>query len=257
MKHVKLFFALFAMLALGVTNAWAKTATLAISSSVTTDGTLTDDGGGSWSLTSDGNYTGNKAYIQVGTNSKKVTYLKLSTSAFSTKSISKIQVWATSKASTNVKTKVYVGGNLLGTSSAYTSQTAASGGTEFSVTNPNNYTGDILIEISRPSAANGAIYFNKAIVTYTEAGTPAATELTDAQFAWSAQNAEATMPSTFEDQPTLTNTLGLDVSYSSSTPAVATINATSGAIDLVGAGTTTISATFAGGEIGGDRKSVV
>lgn len=172
MKHLKLFFALFAMLALGVGNAWgAETATLSISSGVTANKTLTDDGGNSWSVTSDGSYTSNAKYIQVGTNSKSVTYLKLSTSAFSTKSISKIQVWATSKASTKVTTKVYVGGNLLGTSSAYTSQTAASGGTEFSVTNPNNYTGDILIEISRPSAANGAIYFNKAIVTYSEPGT--------------------------------------------------------------------------------------
>ena len=169
-KHLKLFFALFAMLALNVGNAWAETATLAISSSVTANKTLTDDGSNSWSVTSDGSYNAQTKYIQVGTNSKSVTYLKLSTSAFSTKSISKIQVWATSKASTNVTTKVYVGGNLLGTSSVYTSQTASNGGTEFSVTNPNNYTGDILIEISRPSAANGAIYFNKAIVTYTEAG---------------------------------------------------------------------------------------
>ena len=170
MKHLKLFFALFAMLALGVGNAWAETATLSISSGVTANSQLTDNVQGKWDVTSDGTYTSNKSYIQVGTNKTTVSYLKLSSTSYSTKKIEKIQVWATSKASTKVTTKVYVGGNLLGTSSAYTSQTAASGGTEFSVTNPNNYTGDILIEISRPSAANGAIYFNKAIVTYTEVG---------------------------------------------------------------------------------------
>ena len=170
MKKLKLFFALFAMLALGVTNAWGETATLAISSSVTANGTLTDDGGNSWSVTSDGSYNAQTKYIQVGTNKKTVTYLKLSTSAFSSKNISKIQVWATSKASTNVTAKVYIGGNLLGTSSAYTTQNAADGGAEYSVANSNNYTGDILVEISRPTAATGAIYFNKAIVTYTEGG---------------------------------------------------------------------------------------
>ena len=163
-------FTIIMLLTLGVGNAWAETATLSISSGVTANSQLTDNVQGKWDVTSDGTYTSNKSYIQVGTNKTTVSYLKLSSTSYSTKKIEKIQVWATSKASTKVTTKVYVGGNLLGTSSAYTSQTAASGGTEFSVTNPNNYTGDILIEISRPSAANGAIYFNKAIVTYTEAG---------------------------------------------------------------------------------------
>ena len=77
-----------------------------------------------------------------------------------------------------------------------------------------------------------------------------ATDLTDAQFAWSAATAEATMgaSNTF---PTLTNTLPVSVTYESSTPATATIDATSGAITLVAPGTTTISAKFAGGEVSG------
>ena len=170
MRKIKLFLSLL-ILALGVTNAWgAETATLSISSGVTANNTLTDDGDNSWSVTSDGSYTSNSKYIQVGTNKKNVTYLKLSTSAFSSKNISKIQVWATSKANTNVTAKVYIGGNLLGTSSAYATQNAAEGGTEYSVENTNDYTGEILIEISRPSSATGAIYFNKAIVTYSEPG---------------------------------------------------------------------------------------
>ena len=171
MKHLKLFVALFAMLALGVTNAWgAEEVTLSITSSITSNGTLTDGGGGSWSLTSDGSYTSNNAYIQVGTNKLEVTYLKLSTSSYSSKKIEKIQVWGTSKANTNVTIKVYIGNNKLGESDAFTSQNASTGGTEFAVENTNNYTGDILIEISRPTSTTGAIYFNKAVITYHEDG---------------------------------------------------------------------------------------
>ena len=102
----------------------------------------------------------------------------------------------------------------------------------------------------------GASYLNNITIMYNiessggdEPETPA-TELTDAQFAWSAATAEATMgaSNTF---PTLTNTLPVSVTYESVTPATATIDATSGAITLVAPGTTTISAKFAGGEIGG------
>ena len=172
MRKIKLFLSLL-LLTLGISNAWAEeTATLSISSGVTTNKTLTDGGGNSWSVTSDGSYTSNTKYIQVGTNSKEVTYLKLSTSSFSTKSISKIQVWGTSKANTNVTIKIYVGGNKLGESSKFTTQNASSGGTEYSIENTNDYTGEILIEISRPTSATGAIYFNKAIVTYSEPGAP-------------------------------------------------------------------------------------
>ena len=172
MRKIKLFLSLLILATFGISNAWAETATLSISSGVTANKTLTDDGGNSWSVTSDGSYTSNSKYIQVGTNSKKVTYLKLSTSSFSSKNISKIQVWGTSKANTNVTIKIYVGGNKLGESSKFTAQNASNGGTEYSVENTNDYTGEILIEISRPAAATGAIYFNKAIVTYSEPGAP-------------------------------------------------------------------------------------
>jgi hypothetical protein len=81
-----------------------------------------------------------------------------------------------------------------------------------------------------------------------EPETPA-TELANDQFAWSAATAEATMgaSNTF---PTLTNTLPVSVTYESSNTAAATIVA-DGTITLVAPGTTTISAKFAGGEVGG------
>ena len=73
--------------------------------------------------------------------------------------------------------------------------------------------------------------------------------LTDAQFAWSAATAEATMGAT-NTFPTLTNTVPVSVTYESSNTAAATI-AADGTITLVAPGTTTISAKFAGGEVSG------
>ena len=170
MKQFRLLLTLLTLLAVGSMNTWAETATLSISEGVTANGNLTDDKSNVWALSSDGVYTSNNSsYIQVGTNKKAVTYLKLTSSAFSSQNISKIQVWGTSKANTGVTVKISIGNKLLGTSTAYTTQNASSGGSEFSVENTKNYTGDITIEISRPSSATGAIYFNKAIVTYTTA----------------------------------------------------------------------------------------
>lgn len=169
MKQFRLLLTILTLLVVGSMNTWAETATLSISKGVTANGNLTDDKSNVWALSSDGVYTSNSSYIQVGTGKKAVTYLKLTSSAFSSQNISKIQVWGTSKANTGVTVKISIGNKLLGTSTAYTTQNASSGGSEFSVENTKNYTGDITIEISRPSSAKGAIYFNKAIVTYTTA----------------------------------------------------------------------------------------
>ena len=154
-----------------VSPAWADTATLEITSTVTSQGNLTDNKSNTWAFTTDGSLTGNNSYIQAGTNNKSVSYIRLSTSAFSSKQITKVQVWGTSKANTNVTAKVIIGTTTIGTSSVYTSQNASSGGTEFSVNNTNNVSGNLTVEISRPSSANGAIYFNKVIVTYASSHT--------------------------------------------------------------------------------------
>ena len=64
---------------------------------------------------------------------------------------------------------------------------------------------------------------------------------------WSATAYTATIGAT-NTFPTLTNPYSVTVSYSSSTPAVATIDATTGAITPVAPGLTTISAIFAGND---------
>lgn len=66
-----------------------------------------------------------------------------------------------------------------------------------------------------------------------------------APISWSADNGTATWSSSgiTSSLPNLSNSESLDVSYSSSTESVATINS-SGVVTIVGGGTTTISATF-------------
>ena len=104
------------------------------------------------------------------------------------------------------------------------------------------------IVVNYTTSGGGSTSYNNYITTCS-GSTPVET-LTDAQFAWSAATADATMSAT-NAFPTLTNTLSVPVTYESSTPTTATIDATSGAITLVAPGTTTISAKFAGGEVSG------
>lgn len=144
------------------------TATLAITSGVTANGTLKDDKDNSWTLTAvTAGWTSNSGYIHVGSNSKNATSIKLTTSAYSSVDIKEIHVWAAAKASTSVTTKISIDGNLLGTSPVL-GNTISSGGTEYYITNSTNESGDITVEISRPSSATGAIYFKKLEVIYED-----------------------------------------------------------------------------------------
>lgn len=68
------------------------------------------------------------------------------------------------------------------------------------------------------------------------------------ELAWSANSATVTIGADDNVFPTLTNPHSVTVTYSSSDTTKATINASTGAITLAGAGNTTISATFAGND---------
>ena len=144
--------------------------------------------------------------------------------------------------------KIYVGGNNVTASSGTTYNINAS---EFVIKNGNSNTDQVRIKtlVINYSTGGGSTTTYSNYITTCSGSTPVE-NLTDAQFAWSAATAEATMgaSNTF---PTLTNTLPVSVTYESSTPATATIDATSGIITLVAPGTTTISAKFTGGEVSG------
>ena len=77
------------------------------------------------------------------------------------------------------------------------------------------------IEITADSRANPGLAFSAATATYNHS---------DATHSW----------------PTLTNTHGVAVSYTSSNTSVATVNASTGVVTPVAEGVTTITATFAG-----------
>ena len=76
--------------------------------------------------------------------------------------------------------------------------------------------------------------------------------LTDEQLKWSATTATALKGADNNEFPTLTNALGLTVTYDSSNKDAATI-AADGTITLLAPGTTTIYAKFAGGEVSGTK----
>ena len=243
MKHLKLFFALFAMLALGVGNAWAEEYTIGWGSASGTNSqnftAVSGEVSGVLSFTSAKNSSGSDpAY---NSNNKEL----------------RLYYNAQGKGGSITLTPasgVTITGAVITTSTTPSVNYTVDGGTATSVSQTNKvYTISGIsatksLKIQNVNASNTQLRIKTIKVTYEVSSS--STILTDAQFAWSAQTAEATMPSTFENQPTLINTLGLGVSYSSSTPATATIDA-SGLVTLKAAGTTTISATFAGGEVGG------
>ena len=157
MKHFKLFFALFAILALGVGNAWAEEATLTFTKAC--GGTGTDSKGNTWTVTSDAaesSYDGTKG-IHYGTSSKAVSYLQLSTSNISG-TITKVEVYASGASKTSAKLDVTVGGSSFGAQKSLTSSAANyifEGSAE----------GDIIIKLSQ-SSAKKALYVKSVKVTY-------------------------------------------------------------------------------------------
>ena len=258
MKKLKLFFALFAMLALNVGNAWGATYSLtpnktqtglSNTSYVTSLSSFTYDGV-TWKMNQ-----WNPSTLQIKTNQSSATseWRFYNTSAFPGK-ITKVVITFSAMTVSDASKLMFIGGT--------SEVTATSGGNAGTWNNSaktltwtpgasDNFTYFAFYQNGKAATGTNKLATSNAIVVTYETGESSATELTDAQFDWSAASAEATMPSTFENQPTLINTLGLGVSYSSSTPTTATIDATSGAVTLVAPGTTTISAVFAGGEVGG------
>lgn len=239
MKHVKLFVALFAMLALGVTNAWGAEETI----------TLSELG---WdNATVQSSIPATSATISLATNSAstKPTYytsdgLRLygvknattgGTISFTPKkdiTISKIVFTHTSSSSGVLAIKTGTG--------SYSSQTTTWSGTLTS--------GDSVSLVStNNSNSNPQVRITKIVITYETSGNEETVpSLTKEQFSWSTAAASATLPDQFDEKPTLINTEDLAVTYSTSNDKVATIDA-SGNVTLVGVGTADIKATAGDG----------
>lgn len=167
MKKIKLFFALFAMLALGVGNAWAETATLTFSAKC--DGKETDTQGYNWTITSDGTEStfDQTKGIHYGTSSAKVKYIRLSTSDIPG-TITEVKVNASTASGVTANLTVKVGSSDFTTGNSVTSQQLSTSATEYTFSG--SASGEIIVEISKSSSATKAIYCKSVVVTYETSG---------------------------------------------------------------------------------------
>lgn len=286
MKHLKLFFALFAMLALGVGNAWGESVVF-----LETFGTTT-------STPAYNNYTGYSATKEMFTDAKDVnTHYsgsgKIGKSNYAAANLSSgyndasglSGCWHTGTANTaatiisisNINIQNYEDLTLslgaLGGSTSHTIDVTYSidGGAEValitagSITNKNwkqlsqsiTQTGQSLtLNIKHKPTKKWTVRLDDIKITGALSSGSGSTEsdvsVTDEQLKWSATTATALKGADNNEFPTLTNALGLTVTYDSSNKDAATI-AADGKITLLAPGITTISAIFAGGEVSGTK----
>ena len=206
-----------------------------------------DNLGNTWTITTVGttSFTASNAYYQVGSSSKPATSITFTTTLPSEGNITAFSAKFGGFGGTAGAVTLKVDDTSVGTGSLNATS-------DVTISNSSQATGKKLTVTVTGIAKGVKVYYISYTYTTSSGGsepeTPE-TELTDAQFAWPAATAEATMgaSNTF---PTLTNTLSVPVTYESSTPATATI-AADGTITLVAPGKTTISAKFAGGEVSG------
>ena len=236
MKHLKLFFALFAMLALGVGNAWGA----ALGSGyekVTNISSLT---------------TGDRVVVYADVISKGVTGWNGSKDA--TVEASGWVEYLVEVASGGVYLKDETANNYIaspGSSNQFkygTKAVCSVNAKGVLACNSrylyNNGTYYRMYGDKSSDSAYKPFYVYKVVVGGTETE-----DLGDA-LKWSADAATVQMGADDNEYPTLTNDKNATVTYSSSSKEVATIDA-NGVVTLVKEGTTTISAFFEGGEIDG------
>ena len=218
-----------ALLAMVFGNVMADTSTLTFTKAC--GGTGSADDNVIWSVTSDGDEStfDNTKGIHYGTGKKAVQYIKLSTNGIKG-DISKIVVNASTANNVSATVDVTVAGAAFGGAAQTLATTAAD------YTFEGNAAGDILVTVTKPESATGALYVKSIVVTYASSETR-----TNANLSFSERSVKARLGKPFT-APTLTNENGAPVAYSSSETTVAEVNAETGAVTLKAAGTTTITA---------------
>lgn len=131
-------------------------------------GSGTADDGKSWTVTSDGtesSYDSTKG-IHYGTSSAAVQYILLSSSVFTTGTITEVVVNASvASGVTNTTVSVRIGGNQFGG----TGRTLTTTATDYTFSG-SVAAGTIEVEIRKPESAVKAIYCKSVVVTYTTPG---------------------------------------------------------------------------------------
>ena len=139
-----------------------KQSSLVFSAACGGSGTASD--GAVWTVTSDGtesNFDNNKG-IHYGTGSAVVEYIKLSTSDIAG-TITKVVVNASTASGVSATVDVTVGGNAFGGNAKSLSTTA----TDY--TFEGSASGEINVNVKKPSSAAKALYVKSIVVTYAEA----------------------------------------------------------------------------------------
>lgn len=170
MRKLKLFLSMLMLIAFSVGNVWAATATSTLTFSAKCNGSGTADDDVAWTVTSDGTestYDATKG-IHYGTSSAQVQYIRLSTSGISG-TISQVVVNASVGSGVSATVAVKVGSTDF-TCGGNTTTSLSTSATNYTFTG--SASGDILVEITKPSKAAKALYCKSVAVTYDAGGTP-------------------------------------------------------------------------------------
>lgn len=250
MKHFTNFrwLLLSLLFALGVGNAWGASSTVTASKITSSSATWTGSANESWSVTVNGGATNQNvtnSYAQVGTSKSPSTSMTFSTSGLSGTITSIVVDCAAYQGKATLSATV--GGSNFGTQSQSVPSWSSNTGGE--VTFTGSATGTIVITMTNGSGGR-AMYIKSITVTYTTGSSETATTTTiDASGITNTDIHNGTSAGTLSASVTETESgdavSGATVTWSSSDTGVATIN-NSGVVTLVAAGTTTITATYAG-----------
>ena len=201
----------------------------------------TDNKGGAWTVASDATEVKDGTFdtrgIHYGTSKKPVSYIKVSTKAYSDKPITKIVVHAATASRVDASVKCEVGGAAFGVAQKLTS-------TDNAYTFTDNASGDILVSVYKPESKKGALYILSVEITYSTANLETTT------LTLTAPDSPISIGGTYTSTPTLKageQTLSdKTITWSSDNDKVATVDAATGTVTGVAAGKANITAKFAG-----------
>ena len=201
----------------------------------------TDNKGGAWIVASDAAEVKDGTFdtrgIHYGTSKKPVSYIKVSTKAYSDKPITKIVVHAATASRVDASVKCEVGGAAFGVAQKLTS-------TDNAYTFEDNASGDILVSVYKPESKKGALYILSVEITYSTANLETTT------LTLTAPDSPISIGGTYTSTPTLKageQTLSdKTITWSSDNDKVATVDAATGTVTGVAAGKANITAKFAG-----------
>lgn len=201
----------------------------------------TDNKGGAWTVASDATEVKDGTFdtrgIHYGTSKKPVSYIKVSTKAYSDKPITKIVVHAATASRVDASVKCEVGGAAFGVAQKLTS-------TDNAYTFTDNASGDILVSVYKPESKKGALYILSVEITYSTANLETTTlTLTVPDSPISIEGTYTSTPTLKAGEQTLSDKT---ITWSSDNDNVATVDAATGTVTGVAAGKANITAKFAG-----------